>query len=96
MRQSPDPKEKGVWQSIYEKTLRLNQWCEDTLSPPAVSAFQEKEEKKWVNISTLTSQLVELLRPAAREKNIEINFSLDKSLGEYLFKLFNIRSENIR
>jgi len=77
MRQSPDPKEKGVWQGIYEKTIRLNQWCEDTLSPPAVSAFQEKEEKKWVNISALTSQLVELLRPSAREKNIEINFYYD-------------------
>jgi signal transduction histidine kinase len=70
--------------SIYENSLNLTRWLEEILAfsdSPFQGMSREMEE---VEIQTLVKRTVDLLRDAAREKKIELEFQAPSNLPSVL------------
>ncbi len=59
----------GILKTIYDSSLQLTQWIDETF----LSSKGSEGKMKEVDIRSTVKQIVELLRDVAREKNIEIH-----------------------
>jgi signal transduction histidine kinase len=68
LRKGSDEEAIGILKNIYDSSLKLTQWIDDTVLPSKGSEGKMKE----VDIRSMVKQVVELLGDVAREKDIEI------------------------
>jgi signal transduction histidine kinase len=64
----------GALKTIYDSSLNLTQWIDDTLFLHDLSKSKSQEERKEVDVQSLVQQAIDLLKENASEKNIEIEF----------------------
>jgi signal transduction histidine kinase len=69
LRRSQNEEELKILGMIYDSSVRLTGWIDDTLSPN-----KAKAEIKEVDIQRLIQQVVNLLKETSEEKNIDISF----------------------
>ena len=75
LRRSQSEEELKILGMIYDSSVRLTGWVDDTLSSSKLEA-----EIKEVDIQQLIQQVVHLLRETSEEKNIEICFDSSVSI----------------
>jgi signal transduction histidine kinase/predicted metal-dependent phosphoesterase TrpH len=70
LRKGQNEEATGILKTIYDSSLKLTQWIDETVF------FSKGSEGKMreLDIGSTVKQVVELLRDVAREKNIEIHF----------------------
>jgi signal transduction histidine kinase len=66
--------------AIYESSIQLTQWVDSILNYDEISKRRMKCEMKEIEISSLAKQVLDLLKGAGEEKEIQIVFSLPPSL----------------
>ncbi len=84
MRRTPQEENLDFLKNIYENSLRLTRWLEEILvfsDSPFKGMMGGMEETE---IQPLVKRTVDLLRPAAGEKNIEVAFESQSSLPPVL------------
>jgi 3',5'-nucleoside bisphosphate phosphatase len=65
---------------IYESSVQLTQWVDSILNYDEISKRKMKPEMKEIEISSLIKEVLDLLKGAGEEKQIQIIFSLPPSL----------------
>jgi two-component system phosphate regulon sensor histidine kinase PhoR len=75
LRRSQNEEELKILGMIYDSSVRLTGWIDDTLSSNKLEA-----EIKEVDIQLLIQQVVNLLKETSEEKKIEICFDLSASI----------------
>ena len=80
LRRNQNEEEVEILKNIYDSSLRLTRWIDDTL----FSSDHLSEEKKWemkeIEIQPMVQQMIDLLKEASRDKNIEIHFEASPSI----------------
>ena len=79
LRRNQNEEELKILKNIYDSSIRLTRWIDDTLFSDH-SSQQIKEEVKEVEIQSMVQQAIDLLKDASRDKNIEIHFETSPSI----------------
>jgi len=75
LRRNQDEEELKILRMIYDSSLRLTRWVDDTLS------FKKMEDElKEVDIRPLIQQIINLQKEGSLEKKIEIDFDASPSI----------------
>ena len=75
LRRNQDEEELKILRTIYDNSLRLTRWVDDTLS------FKKMEDElKEVDIRPLIQQIINLQKEGSLEKKIEIDFDASPSI----------------
>jgi len=72
----------GALKTIYDSSLNLTQWIDDTLFLHDLSKSKWQEQMKEVDFKPLLRQTIDLLEETAAEKNIEVEFKAPLSTAE--------------
>jgi hypothetical protein len=72
----------GALKTIYDSSLNLTQWIDDTLFLHDLSESKWQEQMKEVDFKPLLRQTIDLLKETAAEKNIEVEFKAPLSTAE--------------
>lgn len=72
----------GALKTIYDSSLNLTQWIDDTLFLHDLSKSKWQEQMKEVDFKPLLRQTIDLLKETAAEKNIEVEFKAPLSTAE--------------
>jgi len=75
LRRSQNEEEMKILGMIYDSSVRLTGWVDDTLSSNKLEA-----EIKEIDIQQLIEQVVHILKETSEEKNIEISFHSSASI----------------
>jgi signal transduction histidine kinase len=75
LRRNQDEEELKILRMIYDNSLRLTQWVDDTLSLKKM-----EDELKEVDIRPLIQQIINLQKEGSVEKKIEIDFEASPSI----------------
>jgi signal transduction histidine kinase/predicted metal-dependent phosphoesterase TrpH len=79
LRRSQNEEELKILENIYDSSIRLTRWIDDTLfsdhSPQKI-----KEGMREVEIKSMVQQAIDILKGATREKKIEIHFEASPSI----------------
>ncbi|HXX34403.1 MAG TPA: ATP-binding protein [Thermodesulfobacteriota bacterium] len=76
LRRSQSDEDLSILRNIYDNSVRLTGWIDDTLSSNKLEA-----PIKEVDIQHLIQQVVNLLKETSEEKNIEIHFDSSASIS---------------
>jgi signal transduction histidine kinase/predicted metal-dependent phosphoesterase TrpH len=80
LRKNQNEEEVKILKNIYDSSIHLTQWIDDTL----LSSDHLSQEKKWemkeIEIPPMVQQVIDLLKEASREKKIEIHFEASPSI----------------
>ncbi len=69
-----------AFQKIFENSLYLTQWIDETLNHPSLNAPMRQELVQEMDIASLLQKAINLLKENALKKNIEIVFNPPKNL----------------
>jgi signal transduction histidine kinase/predicted metal-dependent phosphoesterase TrpH len=76
LRRSQNEEESKILRNIYDSSIRLSQWIDDSL----LSSGNLRTEMKEVKIQSMVQQVIESLIESSREKNVEIFFETSPSI----------------
>jgi signal transduction histidine kinase/predicted metal-dependent phosphoesterase TrpH len=76
LRRNQNEEESKILRNIYDSSIRLSQWIDDSLLPSG----NLRTEMKEVKIQSMAQQAIESLIESSREKNIEICFEASPSI----------------
>jgi signal transduction histidine kinase/predicted metal-dependent phosphoesterase TrpH len=74
LRRSQNEEMTGALKTIYDSTLHLTRWVDETLSAKDLSPSEWQEQMTEVDIKSLVQQAIDLLKESCSEKDIEIEF----------------------
>jgi signal transduction histidine kinase/predicted metal-dependent phosphoesterase TrpH len=80
LRRNQNEEELKILKTIYDSSIRLTRWIDDTLFSPDHSSKKIKEEMKEVEVQPMIQQAIDLIKDASRDKNIEIHFETSPSI----------------
>ena len=80
LRRSQTEETAGALKSIYDSSLHLTRWVEDTLSAKDLSSSGLQEQMTDVDINSLAQKAIDLLRESGFEKSIEIQLRTSASI----------------
>jgi len=75
LRRNQNEEELQILENIYDSSVRLTRWIDDTLVS-SHSRQKIKEGMREVEIKPMVQQVINLLKEAGRDKNIEIHFEV--------------------
>jgi signal transduction histidine kinase len=70
----------GPLKTIYDSSLHLTRWVEETLSAKDLSSSGWQEQMKEVDIKSLVQQAIDLLKESFLEKSIDIHLRTSPSI----------------
>jgi signal transduction histidine kinase len=79
LRRNQNEEELKILKNIYDSSIRLTRWIDDTLFSDH-SSQKIKEVMREVEIKSMVQQAIDLLKEASREKKIEIHFEASPSI----------------
>ena len=79
LRKEQNEETSGALKTIYDSSLHLTQWIDETLFFHDLSSSRWQEQMKEVDIKSLVQQAIDLLKESASEKSIEIQFKASPS-----------------
>jgi signal transduction histidine kinase/predicted metal-dependent phosphoesterase TrpH len=74
LRRNQNEEELKILKNIYDSSIHLTRWIDDTLLSSDHLSQKKKEEMKEIEIQPIVQQAIDLLKEASRDKNIEIHF----------------------
>lgn len=80
LRRNQNEEELKILKTIYDSSIRLTRWIDDTLFSPDHSSKKIKEEMKEIEVQPMIQQAIDLIKDASRDKNIEIHFETSPSI----------------
>jgi signal transduction histidine kinase len=80
LRRSQNEEMTGALKTIYDSSLHLTRWVDETLSSQDLSYSGWQEQTKEVDIKSLVQQAIDLLKESCSEKGIEIQFKASPSI----------------
>ncbi len=75
LRRNQNEEELKILKNIYDSSIRLTRWIDDTLSSKKLEG-----EIKEADIQSIIHQVIDLLKELSREKKIEIRFEASPSI----------------
>jgi hypothetical protein len=72
LRKHQNEEMKGALKTIYDSTLHLTRWVDETLSAKDLSSSEWREQMTEVDVKSLVRQAIDLLKESCLEKSIEI------------------------
>jgi signal transduction histidine kinase/predicted metal-dependent phosphoesterase TrpH len=72
LRRSQNEEMTGALKTIYDSSLHLTRWVDETLSAKDLTSSSLQEQKKEVDIKSLVQQAISLLKESYVEKSIEV------------------------
>ncbi|NWG02490.1 MAG: response regulator [Syntrophaceae bacterium] len=79
LRKAQNEETSGALKTIFESSLHLTQWIDETLFFRDLSKPKWQEQIKEVDVKSLVQQTIDLLKESASEKSIEIEFKASLS-----------------
>ena len=79
LRKEPNEETSGPLKTIFDSSLHLTQWIDETLFFHDRSESKEQEQMREVDVKSLMQQAIDLLKETASGKNIEIEFQASPS-----------------
>jgi signal transduction histidine kinase/predicted metal-dependent phosphoesterase TrpH len=80
LRKGQNEEASGALKTIYDSSLHLTQWIDETLFFHDLTQSKWQEQVKEVDVKSLVQQTIDLLKESASEKNIEIEFKASLSI----------------
>jgi len=80
LRKGQNEEASGALKTIYDSSLHLTQWIDETLFFHDLTQSKWQEQVKEVDVKSLVQQTIDLLKETASEKNIEIEFKASLSI----------------
>jgi signal transduction histidine kinase/predicted metal-dependent phosphoesterase TrpH len=80
LRRHQNEEMKGGLKTIYDSSLHLTRWVDETLSAKDLSSSARQEQMKEVDIKSLVKQAIDLLKESCLEKSIEIQLRTSPSI----------------
>jgi signal transduction histidine kinase len=80
LRRSQNEETERALKSIYDSSLHLTRWVDETLSANALSSSGWQEQMTEVDIKSLVQQAVDLLKEGCSQKSIEIQLRTSPSI----------------
>jgi signal transduction histidine kinase len=79
LRKSPNEETSGALKTIFDSSLHLTQWIDETLLFHDLPKSKWQEQMKEVDVISLVQQTIDLLNESALEKSIGIEFKTSLS-----------------
>ena len=79
LRKEQNEETSGALKTIFDSSLHLTQWIDETLFFHDLSESKWQEQLKEVDVKSLVQQTIDLLKESASEKSIEIEFKASLS-----------------
>lgn len=79
LRKEQNEETSGALKKIFDSSLHLTQWIDETLFFHDLSESKWHEQLEEVDVKSLLKQTIDLLRENASEKNIEVEFKASQS-----------------
>ncbi len=80
MRRTDEEENLGFLKGIYENSLRLSRWLEDTILFPDLKSKDSAEEAKEVNVESFLKRVILPARGTAAEKRIQLEVTIPPDL----------------
>jgi signal transduction histidine kinase len=80
LRRSQNEEMTGALKTIYDSSLHLTRWVDETLSSKDLASSGLQEQMKEVDIKSLVRQAIDLLKESCLEKSIQIQFKIYPSI----------------
>jgi hypothetical protein len=80
LRRSQNEEMTGALKTIYDSTLHLTRWVDETLSAKDLSSSGLQEQMKEVDIKSLVRQTIDLLKESSLEKSIDVQLRASPSI----------------
>jgi signal transduction histidine kinase/predicted metal-dependent phosphoesterase TrpH len=80
LRKSQSEETSGVLKTIFDSSLHLTRWIDETLFFHDLTQSTWQEQVKEVDVKSLVQQTIDLLKESASEKSIEIEFKASLSI----------------
>jgi len=74
LRKGQNEEASGALKTIYDSSLNLTRWIDETLFFHDLTQSKWQEQMKEVDVKSLVQQTIDLLKESASEKNTEIEF----------------------
>ena len=74
LKRNQNEEEVKILKNIYDSSIYLTRWIDDTLFSSDHLSQEKKWEMKEIEIQPMVQQVIDLLKEASRDKNIEIHF----------------------
>ena len=74
LRRNQSEEELKILKNIYDNSILLTRWIDDTLLSPDHSSQKIKGEMKEIEIQSMVQQAIDLLKETSRDKNIRDSF----------------------
>jgi len=82
LRKSQSEETSGVLKTIFDSSLHLTRWIDETLFFHDLTQLTCQKQVKEVDVKSLVQQTIDLLKESASEKSIEIEFKTSPSIPE--------------
>jgi signal transduction histidine kinase len=82
LRKGPNEETSGDLKTIFDSSLQLTRWIDETLFCHDLSESRWQEQMKEVDVKSLVQQTIDLLKENASEKRITIEFKTSPSIPE--------------
>jgi signal transduction histidine kinase/predicted metal-dependent phosphoesterase TrpH len=79
LRKEQNEETSGTLKTIFDSSLHLTRWIDETLFFHDLSESKWQEQMKEVDVESLVQQTIDLLKESASEKSIEIEFKASRS-----------------
>jgi signal transduction histidine kinase/predicted metal-dependent phosphoesterase TrpH len=80
LRKSQNEEMTGALKTIYDSSLHLTRWVDETLSSKDLTFSGLQEQMKEIDIKSLVQQAIDLLKESCSEKGIKIQFKASPSV----------------
>jgi signal transduction histidine kinase/predicted metal-dependent phosphoesterase TrpH len=80
LRRSQNGEMTGALKTIYDSSLHLTRWVDETLSSKDLTSSGLQEQMREVDIKSLVRQAIDLLKESCLEKSIEIQLRTSPSI----------------
>jgi signal transduction histidine kinase/CheY-like chemotaxis protein/HPt (histidine-containing phosphotransfer) domain-containing protein len=85
MKTQLDENQKGFLKSIVQSGNLLLDLINDILDFSKIEAGKLELNPEWVNIREISTDTLKIVQPYAKEKNLDLILTIDKSLPEYAY-----------
>jgi hypothetical protein len=82
LRKNQSEETSGVLKTIFDSSLHLTRWIDETLFFHDLTQSKWQEQMKEVDVKSLVQQTIDLLKESALEKSITIEFKTSPSIPE--------------
>ena len=82
LRKSQNEETSGALKTIFDSSLHLTRWIDETLFFQDLTQSKWQEQMKEVDVKSLVQQTIDLLKESASEKSITIEFKTSPSIPE--------------